>query len=211
MMARPTPLYHITHMRNLASIAAAGGLRAHNVLHQEQTEYTSIAHQTIQDRRATTQVPCGPGGTLHDYVPFYFAERSPMLYTLYRGNVEGHAGGQEPIIHLVTSVEAVQAAGRRFVFTDGHAIMAFTAFHTDLAQLDIIDWEVMQAQYWADTAEDPDRKRRRQAEFLIYETCPWSLIQEIGVISRPVQAQVEHALRGVAHRPPVTIHRDWYY
>ena len=211
MIPRPTLLYHITHVENLASIAAAGGLRAHNVLHAAGTAYTSIAHQTIQDRRALRRVPCGPGGTLHDYVPFYFAPRSPMLYTLNRGNVAGYAAGQEPIVHLVTTVEAIQAAGRRFVFTDGHAIMAFTEFHTDLARLDIIDWEVMRARYWADTADDLDRRRRRQAEFLVHEACPWSLITAIGVYSRPIQAQVEQALRPAAHRPTVVVQRDWYY
>ncbi|WP_353620333.1 DarT ssDNA thymidine ADP-ribosyltransferase family protein [Geobacillus sp. AYS3] len=33
------------------------------------------AHTRIQDRRLTTLVPLPPYGTLHDYVPFYFAPR----------------------------------------------------------------------------------------------------------------------------------------
>ncbi len=181
------------------------------MLHGAGTAYTSIAHRTIQDRRATTLVPCGPGGTLHDYVPFYFAPRSPMLYTISRGNVERYDEGQSPIVHLGTTIEAVQAAGQPFVFTDGHAIMAFTSFHTDLARLDIIDWEVMRAQYWADTADDLDRKRRRQAEFLTYTVCPWTLITEIGVYNRQVQVEVEHALSNSPHRPVVHVRRDWYY
>ena len=34
--------------------------------------------------------------------------------------------------------------------------MSFSRFFTDIADLEQIDWEVMQAQYWNDTPEDPD-------------------------------------------------------
>ncbi len=67
--------------------------------------YTSIAHQNIQDRRAYTQVPCGPRGWLHDYVPFYFGVRSPMLFTISRGNVEGYDRDQEDVIYLVSTAQ----------------------------------------------------------------------------------------------------------
>ena len=32
-------------------------------------------------------VPIGPGGAVSDYVLFYFAPRSPMMYAIHRGNV----------------------------------------------------------------------------------------------------------------------------
>jgi len=81
-------------------------------------------------------------GTLHDYVPFYFAPRSPMLFTISRGNVPT-CSNQEPVVHLVTNIQAVQAAGLPFVFTDGHGIMQLTSFFEDLAQLDHVDWTIM--------------------------------------------------------------------
>jgi hypothetical protein len=84
----PIPIYHITHIDNLKSILSAGRLLAYNAMSAAKTQYPNIAYENIQDRRATTYVPCGRGGVLHDYVPFYFAPRSPMLYTINRGNVE---------------------------------------------------------------------------------------------------------------------------
>jgi ssDNA thymidine ADP-ribosyltransferase, DarT len=66
----PIPIYHITHIDNLESILSVGGLLAYNVMLETQTNYTNIAYQNIQDRRATTDVPCGGGGVLHDYVPY---------------------------------------------------------------------------------------------------------------------------------------------
>jgi hypothetical protein len=178
----PTSVYHITHIRNLPSILEAGGLMATNSLRRQRINYVDIAYQGIQDRRATTRVPCGAEGVLHDYVPFYFAPRSPMLYTIHKGNVESYREGQAPVIHLVCAAEAIEAAKICFVFTDGHAVMGYTDYFDELQDLAAIDWEIMEAKYWADTDEDGDRKRRRQAEFLIHQFCPWTLIEEIGVI-----------------------------
>ncbi len=169
MIPRPTYVYHITHLKNLPLILAAGGLRTCRTLRSEQASYTDIAYQTLQDRRAHTQVPCGAGGTLHDYVPFYFAPRSPMLFKISKQSEPQHQEGQTPIIHLVSTIEQVQQAGGRFAFTDGHGIMELTNFYDDLTKLDCVDWQIMNTQYWRDTIEDNDRKRRRQAEFLVYD------------------------------------------
>jgi hypothetical protein len=135
MAPNPTPIYHITPIENLRMILETGELRAKRALDQEDTGYTNIAHQTIQDRRAHTPVPCGPRGVLHDYVPFYFAPRSPMLYSISRGYVAGFASGQQSIIHLVSTAQVVRASGLGFVFTDGHGIMAITDFYDNLTDL----------------------------------------------------------------------------
>ncbi len=164
-----TAIYHITHLRNLPNIINDGGLWCDQVVMQRKLAYVSIAHQHIKDRRARKAVPGAPGGKLADYVPFYFAPRSPMLYAINMGNVQDYADGQRPIVHLVSSAEAVQVAGLPFTFTDGHAEMDISRFFTDLHDLDKVDWEMMQAKYWNDTLQDGDRKRRRQAEFLVHQ------------------------------------------
>jgi hypothetical protein len=208
---KATSVCHITHVRNLALILKDGGLKACGLLRQQGVGYTSIAHDTIQDRRATLRVPCGPGGTLHDYVPFYFAPRSPMLYTIHRGNVEGYAEGQDPVVHLVSTAQIVREAGLSFVFTDGHAIMAFSQFYGNLDHLDRVDWAVMRSRQWADTDEDNDRKRRRQAEFLVREFLPWNLVTQIGVVNAEMKARVEDLLSREGQQTPVYVRRQWYY
>jgi hypothetical protein len=208
----PTAIYHITHVNNLDPILLHGCLLAGNAIQRSNVAHRSIAYPSIQDRRARVSVPCGPGGTLHDYVPFYFAPRCPMLYTINRGNVEG-IQDQQPIIHLASTAEAVQAGGQQFVFTDGHGVMQFTGFFDNLADLNRVDWQVMRSRYWRDTQQDPDRKRRRQAEFLVYDGLRWNLISEIGVYNRGTECKVlaELARGHVQHRPVVRIRRDWYY
>lgn len=206
-----TAIYHITHGSNLRSIIEQGGLWCNVQIELRAMTPIGIAHVHIKERRTHRAVPYGPGGTITDYVPFYFAPRSPMLGAIHTGRVAGYTGGQRAVIHLVTQVEAIAATPCDWVFTDGHAEITFSQFYTDLAQLSRIDWEIMREKYWRDTDEDGDRKRRRQAEFLIHRFCPWTLITEIGVIDQGVQRRVRELLSVAEHQPVVSVQRDWYY
>lgn len=206
-----TAIYHITHIRNLQNILADGGLWCDRIVAQRNLAHVSIAHQHIKDRRAQKPVPCGSGGMVADYVPFYFAPRSPMLYVINRGGVEGYEDGQRPILHLVSSAEAVQAAGLPFTFTDGHADVDISQFFTDLHDLNQIDWQIMRGRYWADTLEDGDRTRRRQAEFLVHHFFPFAMVETIGVINRSMAQQVTSLLLPLAKKPIVQVVPAWYY
>ncbi len=204
-----TRIYHITHMRNLAGILEQGGL--HCDRNAQQLKSVQIGHQHIKARRMARVVPLPPNGTLGDYVPFYFAARSPMLYAIHNGAVVGYDGGQEPVVHLVSSAEDVSDSGLEWVFTEGHAEMAFSDFFGDLGDLDKVDWKVMGSRYWFDTNEDPDRKRRRQAEFLVHQFVPWKLVSYIGAYNAKIQKQVCQALKDQAHVPEIGVEPRWYY
>lgn len=69
----------------------------------------------------------------------------------------------------------------------------------------------MESHYWNDTAEQPDRKRKRQAEFLVQEFVPWGAIERIGVIDKRIADGVTSALQNCSHRPLVVVERSWYY
>jgi hypothetical protein len=211
VIPRPTPIYHITHVDNLPGIIADGGLRCCADLRQAGVGYRDVAHGHIQDRRTFTRVPCGPRGVLHDYVPFYFAPRSPMLLAISGGSVATYQEGQEPVVHLVSTVQAIQEAGQHFVFSDGHATMAVSSFYEDLADLEQIDWSVMPLTYWNDTPTYPDRKRQRQAELLVHRFFPWELVTAIGVRSEAMRERTEIALRAAGHQPVVEVRAGWYY
>jgi hypothetical protein len=106
-----------------------------------------------------------------------------MLYVLNQGNVEGFDGNQNEIVYLVTRTDKIDESGKLYVFTDGHAIMSLTEFYKDLADLDNIDWGIMEGSYWHDTDEFPDRKRKRQAEFLVHQHVEIDLLLGLGVKS----------------------------
>lgn len=134
-----------------------------------------------------------------------------MLYAIHRGYVDGYEEGQDPLIHLVTTAQAADAGGCGWVFTDGHATMGFTEFFDDLTALNEVDWGVMGSRYWYDTPDYPDRKRRRQAEFLIKDRCPWELTTEIGVMNSRTKSLVKETLETCGHRPLVRVQKQWYY
>lgn len=206
------PIYHFTHINNLSSILNLGGLVANSRLKQEKIDYQDISYGHIQDRRGRTPIPCGVGGYLHNYVPFYFAPRSPMLYAINRGTVPSYQGGQNSVIHLVADIGTVETEGLDFVFTDGYAVMDYADFYTDLKFLgDVIDWKLMESRFWFNTEDDPNRKCRRQAEFLVHQFLPWNLIQEIGVINTKIQIQVREILQKFNKQTPVEVYSKWYY
>jgi len=205
------PIYHITHLRNLESILQFAGLCSENSTAQKQVEAVSIAHAHIKERRGRRVVPVAQGGTLNDYIPFYFAPRSPMLYAIHKGNVEGYQDGQGPILHLVSSVESVVEAGLPFAFTNGHAEMAVSDFFDSTDRLDEVDWKIMKAKYWADTDDDNDRCRRRLAEFLVHEFFPWELCSMVGAMNSGTADEVNEILAKRHHRPKVKIKQGWYY
>ncbi len=208
-----THIYHITHVTNLASILERGRLLCDRSCDEANVQAQQIGYVHIKQRRMARAVPLAPQGTLGDYVPFYFAPRSPMLYTIEHRNTPDYQDGQRRIIHLVSSVETVHAAQPpvRWLFTDGHADMQYTDFFDNLGDLDKIDWLLMTSRYWHDTPADGDRKRRRQAEFLVYKLFPWTLIESIGVIDQALAEETATAIHGATHRPEVRIQRAWYY
>lgn len=207
----PTPVYHITHVDNIASMAASGELRCDSdCAADDSINPTSIAYENLKARRSNWDVEKARGGTLANYVPFYYGPRSPMLYVISRGYVSGYAGGQAEVAHLVCSVQEIARSGD-FVVTDGHAATPLTTQYDDLARLDEVDWEVMRSRYWHDTDEDGDRKRRRQAEFLVWRSVPWDAVRIIGVMTETVAERVRASLAGAQHKPEILVRPRWYY
>ena len=204
-------IYHITHINNLSKIIEMGGLCSDNEIVQNGLSPIQVAHSHIKERRAKKVVPLGVGGTLADYVPFYFAPRSPMLYAIHTGFVEGYNGNQTNILHLITTSDIVVDAGEVFAFSDGHAEMAISNFFDDATQFDKIDWNIMEKRIWRDTVEDGDRKRRRQAEFLVYKFFSWNYVTQIGVISQKLAEDVGEILETTLHQPEILVRPGWYY
>ena len=198
-------LFRITHRRNLGFILEHGIVCRTTELQDE--NFVSIGTDDIIQKRDKVLVTVPLGGTLSDYIPFYFAPRSPMLYSIHRQKI----CPQEEVIYLVSKLQKVLEAELSFFFTDGHALMQFTQVYQDPKDLDKIDWEVMRAVYWNDTTEDSDRKRRRMAEFLVHEHFPVECIGLIAVKNQKKKKQVEQLLYQSNRQIPVKVYENWYY
>ncbi len=204
-----TAIYHITHIDNLPHIPASGGLWCDAECVHQGIQPVGIAYADLKGRRSRTAVPT-LGGMLADYVPFYFANRSPMLGAIHTGRVSGYVGGQESIIYLVTSVELVAQTQAEWCFTDGHAVESVTRFFRSTDELGNLDWPLIQSWRWKNTDDDPDRMRRKQAEFLVRRFVPWAWIESLAAITPAVAKRVSAIVQ--EHGPkPVAIQPKWYY
>lgn len=205
-------IYHITHIDNLPPILADGCLWSDYEIQRTPNSRTIIGFDTIEKRRLEElPVSCHPSTFVGHYVPFYFCPRSPMLYVIHRRNSElTYQGGQERIVHLVSRIGiAIQhSEGRSWAFSDGNAGARYARFSNDLAQFDnFVDWNAVQASSWS----DPTVKERKQAEFLIHRTFPWTGIAAIGVYNQSVAGEVQRLLALQTHQPQVAVKQDWYY
>lgn len=186
--------------------------------------YHNIAHGGAQGARAVKSVTNPPGGLVHEFVPFYFAPRSPMLSAIHNGRVQNCQYDQTGIIYFETTIEiACQNSLQEFVFYDRNATLDYSQCFTDLRQLsNAVDWRTMTespkldgfCKYFMNTHANPryvDRMEKRQAEFLIKEQVPLSWITRIGVINEVRAQEVNAILARNNVNLIVDVMTDWYF
>ena len=205
-------IYHIVHVDRLPSIIADGSLWCDVEIVRRTPDGTTIGMNGIKQRRLNElTLTSHPDLHVGDCVPFYFCPRSIMLYLINQANHPElvYRGGQGPIVHLEAdlreTVAWAEAQGQRWAFTLSNAGAKYFEDRCDLAQLNEIDWDAVQAKNWRECKEG------KQAEFLIERQFPWELVSRIGVRSQQVHNQVTTALQAAAHKPRIRIEPDWYY
>ncbi len=212
-MPRPVPtrVVHFTHIGHLPGVVTHG-LLSDTAAQARGLLTTEVGNRDIKERRRRRVVPVPPGGFVADYVPFYFAPRSPMMYAIDRGNVPEYAGGIDPLAYLVSTIERLQEAGCTLVTTDRNAVLGIATFRQGLDGLDNgVDWHLMEATWWNNTVQEPDRMERRMAECLVHQVVPWEAFTQVRVRSDARRLEVE-ALLGPGIAPgPVLVAPDWYF
>ncbi len=208
-------IYHITHIDNLPSIVTTGSIESDGKRLEQGSGQTSIGMTEIKRRRLyEIAVSCHPNTKVGAYVPFYFCFRSIMLYILYIGNhpdLTHYQAGQDPVLHLQVdmkaAIELADQYGIRWAFSDRNAGTYYTSFYNNYNELKNIDWAAVRATDF----RDAQVKEGKQAEFLIHNTCPWHLVEKIGVLNRQRLEQVNAILQNIEHKPIVAIERSWYF
>ncbi|MCS0353441.1 DUF4433 domain-containing protein [Vibrio ordalii] len=205
-------IFHIVHVDRLASILRSNGLLCDARIIAQNAAGTTIGMNTIKQRRLTElTLDSHPALYVGQCVPFYFCPRSIMLYVIHRADSDelAYKGGQGPIIHLQADLNATvqwaQQQRHRWAFTLSNAGSYYFEDRSDLAQLHELDWPAIYARQWQGCKEG------KQAEFLMEQSFPWHLVEEIVVQSPIIHQQVVNTLQMAAHRPPVTINPNWYY
>lgn len=208
-------IYHITHVDNLASILVAGCLEADSRRKIQGGCQTTIGMTEIKKRRLhEIGVSCHSGTMVGEYVPFYFCPRSIMLYIIHMGNhpdLSHYHNGQTPILHLQMDMETVinwaDQYGIRWAFSDRNAGSFYADFYNNHRDLDHINWEAVASTDFRDSMI----KEGKQAEFLLHDTCPWHLVEKIGVVNEKMLDQVNTILMDSQYQTLTAVERSWYY
>lgn len=223
MMPQSVRLFHITAIDNLAAICQSGALLSKNSGVQLGINYQNIAHAGAQSSRSGRNVIDPPGGTVHDFVPFYFAPRSPMLFAINNGRVDGCTLRQADILHFETTVGAAIKGNQDFVFYDRNATLRYSEAFNDLTLLvSNIAWDLLTepptldgfCKYFQNNSSNDryaDRMERRQAEFLVKHRVELSCMTRIGVMDRAI-AEIVHGILDVAGiELAIDVKPDWYF
>lgn len=164
-------VYHMTHLENLESILQ-NELLSTNEKTRLGIKHKNIANHGIQNRRAAMNVTCGPMGTVHDYVPFYFSPSVPMLLGLLNSkNLD-----QQLIIYLAVKIDVVEREDVVFTSASANTNISPT-FYCRPEELANLRWDLIDSYKWSLPSDDD--RHAKMAEMLIHEKVEMS---EIGFI-----------------------------
>ena len=156
-------------------------------------------------------MPIGPGGTLSDYVPFYFTPFSTMMYNIKTGFGGIRKWSNEEIVILVSSLHRVHELDLPFVFTDRHAYPKLAQYFDDLAQLAAIDWPLLQRRDFSRDPEDPVKVERYQAEALIHRYLPVAALHGVVCYSDAIRSRIQKQVADRGLGLDVRAKPEWYF
>jgi len=206
--AKKALIFRITHRDNIPWILK-NGLHASSS-HVLDPNFRVIGNVDLINKRANRRVMIGPGGTLSDYVPFYFTPFSIMMYNIHTGYGVPNVPNNEIVI-LVSSLHRIQELGIQFVFTNQHAYPRFAGYFTDLDDLAQVPWEQLNRKDFRHDPDDPGKKERYQAEALIWRHVPaealLGICSCIDSVNQGIQAEIEKQRLKIEAR----VQRGWYF
>ena len=199
-------LFRMTHIENIPHILKYG------ITHPESEfankEYIGIGDQTIIETRKDKVLI--DDKKIGDFIPFYFAYRTPMLYVIQNGFNGLDKILPSNIVYCVTSIEKIIESKNDYLFTDGHPLNRLTTIHTkdEIEDLyEIIDKKAIKSIQWSDE-NDLDLKRRKEAEFLLLGDLGIDSI--VGFVVYDEMAKNKMIDFGVQENK-IAIKKDYYY
>lgn len=202
-------IFRITHRDNLPWILA-NGLYCQNS-HVSDPNFVSIGNPELIDLRKHRVVPTHPGGTLADYIPFYFTPCTPMLLNIKTGYGGIRQRPSEEIVVLVSSLSELKRRGVTYLFTDRHAKLETAMFFDDDSCLaEAVDFDLLQRSDLRRDPERPDKVERYQAEALAYRHVPVVAILGVGCYTSAIGSQIEATCSDLGVNTRVVHRPEWY-
>lgn len=186
-------LYRMVHWQNVEYILQHGMCcRGHEL---EDPNYVNIGMRSLIADRHEYSIPIEGAGYLGEYVPFYFAGHSPMLYLIRDGKSNVEQRPQSDIVFIVAKYQTIKELGLPFIFTDKNAKIAVSNYYQEEKDFEKLDWESIKARNWASDESNLARRDLKQAEFLIRNHVPVSCINFLVVKTSERKEYFEEKIR----------------
>lgn len=202
-------IFRITHRDNIAWILDHG---LHSATSPTQDPaFVTIGLDEVIGKRSQRETPDPPGGTLADYVPFYFTPLSPMLYMVKTGYHGVVRRPMEEIVIIVASIFDLIDHKQTFFFTDRHAIYNTARYFTSIDDLDHVPWNLLRSGVFKRDPEHPDRFERFQAETLVHQHLPVAALKGLVCYNEDVKIMVDTELEHRKLNLPVKVYPGWFF
>lgn len=209
LSAKRALIFRITHIDNLPWLLANG---LHCAGGPQAPGFITIGNPDLIGRRAARIVREPPGGTLGDYVPFYFTPKSPMLLNIKTGHGGIQRRDNDELIIVISAIPTLVAQDIRFLFTDRHAYTPLARFSANPTALEtMIDWDILRRSDFRRSEDDPAKMERYQAEALVYRHLPVTALLGIACVSDAACRRTESLVRDAGLALKVVARPAWYF
>lgn len=203
-------IFRIVHVANVPWILDHGGLHCRNSQEQD-PNYVNIGNVDLIDKRSRRAVPISPGGTLSDYVPFYFTPFSIMMYNIHTGYAGITQRENRDIVIFVSSIHRLRELGLPFLFTNQHAYPVDTDYYDRIESLNQVDWPLLQSRNFKTDDDDPGKQSRYQAEALVHQCLPLEALTGLACVNGAVQAELTSLIEQRGQSISVKVTPNWYF
>ncbi|HEY4320399.1 MAG TPA: DUF4433 domain-containing protein [Gemmatimonadales bacterium] len=201
-------IFRITHRENVPHLLQHGvHCRSSDEVNPD---FIEIGQRDIIGTRKDRVVPAPPGGTVADYVPFYFTPRSPMLHNILTGRNGVKLRSASEIVVLVSSLLKLEENGRQFVLADRNACLAHTTFEPGRDLLTSLPWTDLQTSDYRRDLNRPDKLERYMAEALVHHHLPTDALLGIITYDRPAQLLVDQMVSASGVSLKTSVMPSWY-
>lgn len=204
-------LYHMVHFSNLASILRRKALLSKENVQSEKIKYASIAEESVQNLRNRIYIWDSlkqQWRSIHSYVPFYFAKRTPMLYARKHMQHEiiffeisrfilkdpeviftdGNAANQQlassgtELAYVIPATPQNPLCRRKYAPGGPRGTnLCYSDFYSNSGFLRKLDWPLINSDQWGGDAE---KKRIKHAEVLVPDIVPLHKIEGIATFTQ---------------------------
>lgn len=196
------PVSHMVHIDNFESIVQAGGLYSKNEMILKAINYKDIADSSVQSGRSEVYIK-ETGKPLHDYVPLYWGNKTPMVSAVREHN--------ESLLFLRFSTNLLSEYD--CVISDRNARSNDTIFreYSSIEDLEILNPKLINSHKYAKNGKESLAYKQKQAELLVLKFLPLKYMHSVICFDSMIQNKVSGILAKSPFSPYILVNRGFYY